>query len=128
MNGLNVCLSLILINVYVKFKFIVMSFRFSKIPRSYGRTCRTVHVKDVVQRLFADSDGVQRVSFVSVDNADVCAKIPRPEDYSLENLLRAGVPLKTENASILDGDLPSEEQINKIVDSLPDSQTETNPE
>lgn len=107
---------------------IVMSFRFSEIPRSYGRSCRTVHVKDVVQRLLADSDGVQRVSFVSVDNADVCSKIPRPEDYSLENLLRAGVPLKTENASILDGDSPSEEQINKIVDSLPDSQTETNPE
>lgn len=108
--------------------FIVMSFRFSKIPRSYGRSCRTVHVKDVVQRLLADSAGVQRVSFVSVDNADVCAKIPRPDDYSLENLLRAGVPLKTENASILDCDSPSEEQINKIVDSLPDSQLETKPE
>lgn len=105
-----------------------MSFRFSKIPRSYGRTCRSVHVKDVVQRLFADSAGVQRVSFVSVDNADVCAKIPRPVDYSLENLLRAGVPLKTENASILDGDAPSEEQISKFVDSLPDSQTVTNPD
>ena len=105
-----------------------MSFRFSKIPRSYGRSCRTVHVKDVVQRLLADSAGVQRVSFVSVDNADVCSKIPRPEDYSLENLLRAGVPLKTENASILDGDSPSEDQISKIVDSLPDSQTVTNPE
>lgn len=105
--------------------FIVMSFRFSKIPRSYGRSCRTVHVKDVVQRLLADSDGVQRVSFVSLDNADVCSKIPRPTDYSLENLLRAGVPLKTENASILDGDSPSEEQISKIVDSLPDSKSET---
>lgn len=107
---------------------IVMSFRFSKIPRSYGRSCRTVHVKDVVQRLLADSDGVQRVSFVSVDNADVCSKIPCPEDYSLENLLRAGVPLKTENASILDGDSPSEDQILKIVDSLPDSKIETKPE
>ena len=104
-----------------------MSFRFSNIPRSYGRSCCTVHVKDVVQRLLADSAGVQRVSFVSVDNADVCAKIPRPDDYSLENLLRAGVPLKTENASILD-DAPSDEQISKIVDSLPDSQTETKPE
>lgn len=108
--------------------FIVMSFRFSKIPRSYGRSCRTVHVKDVVQRLLSDSVGVQRVSFVSVDNSDVCLKIPRPEDYSLENLLRAGVPLKIENASILDGDSPSEEQISKIVDSLPDSQIETKPE
>lgn len=105
-----------------------MSFRFSNIPRSYGRTCRTVHIKDVVQRLLADSDGVQHVSFVSVDNADVCAKIPRPEDYSLENLLRAGVPLKIENASILDCDAPTEEQINKIVDSLPDSQTDINHE
>lgn len=107
---------------------IVMSFRFSKIPRSYGRSCRTVHVKDVVQRFLADSAGVQRVSFVLVDNADVCSKIPRPEDYSLENLLHAGVPLKTEHASILDGDSPSEDQISKIVDSLPDFQTETNPE
>lgn len=105
-----------------------MSFRFSKIPRSFGRSCRTLPVKDVVQRLLADSAGVQRVSFVSVDNADVCAKIPRPEDYSLENLLRAGVPLKQENASILDGDIPSDEQISKIIDSLPDSQTETNPD
>nr|DAQ61641.1 MAG TPA: hypothetical protein [Microviridae sp.] len=105
-----------------------MSFRFSKIPRSYGRSCRTVHVKDFVQRLLVDSAGVKRVSFVSVDNAEVCSQIPHPEDYSLENLLRAGVPLQIENASILDGDLPSEEQINKIVDSLPDSQTETNPE
>lgn len=105
-----------------------MSFRFSKIPRSYGRSCCTVHVKDVVQRLLADSAGVQRVSFVSLDNSDVCANIPRPDDYSLENLLRAGVPLKTENASILDGDSPSEEQINKIVDSLPDLQFETKPE
>ena len=105
-----------------------MPFRFSKIPRSFGRSCRTVHVKDVVQRLLADSAGVQRVSFVSVDNADVCLKIPRPEDYSLENLLRAGVPLKTENASILDGDSPSEDQISKIVDSLPDFQTVTDPE
>lgn len=105
-----------------------MSFRFSKILRSYGRSCRTVPVKDVVQRLLADSDGVQRVSFVSVDNADVCSKIPRPEDYSLENLLRAGVPLKLENASILDGDSPSEEQINKFVDSLPDSKISSNPE
>ena len=105
-----------------------MSFRFSKIPRSYGRSCRTVHVKDVVQRLLVDSAGVQRVSFVSVDNTELCSQIPHPEDYSLENLLRAGVPLKIENASLLDGDLPSEELINKIVDSLPDSQTETNPE
>ena len=108
--------------------FIVMSFRFSKIPRSYGRSCRTVHVKDVVQRLLVDSAGVQRVSFVSVDNADVCSKIPRQDDYSLENLLRAGVPLKIENASILDGEIPSEEQINKFVDSLPDSNIETKPE
>lgn len=105
-----------------------MSFRFSKIPRSYGRSCRTVHVKDVVQRLLADSAGVQRVSFVSVDNADVCSKIPRPDDYSLENLLRAGVPLKSENPSILDGDTPSEAQIAKIIDSLPDSNNENNPE
>lgn len=81
-----------------------------------------------MQRLLADSAGVQRVSFVSVDNADVCSKIPRPDDYSLENLLRAGVPLKTENTSILDGDAPSEEQINKFVDSLPDTQIETKPE
>lgn len=101
-----------------------MSFRFSNIPRSFGRFCQTLPVKDVVQRLFADPDGVQRVRFVSVDNADVCSKIPRPEDYSLENLLRAGIPLKTENASILDGDAPSEEQISKIVDSLPDSHPE----
>lgn len=105
-----------------------MSFRFSKIPRSYGRSCRTVHVKDVVQRLLADSSGVQRVSFVSVDNADVCSKIPRPDDYSLENLLRAGVPLHPENPSILDGDSPSEEQISKFVDSLPDSKIVSNPE
>lgn len=105
-----------------------MSFRFSKIPRSYGRSCRTVHVKDVVQRLLADSDGVQRVSFVSVDNAVVCSKIPAPADYSLENLIRAGVPLKTQNASILDGDSPSDEQIKKIVDSLPDFHSETKPE
>lgn len=105
-----------------------MSFRFSKIPRSYGRSCRTVHVKDVVQRLLADSAGVQRVSFVSVDNAEVCSKIPRPDDYSLENLLRAGVPLHLENPSILDGDSPSEEQISKFVDSLPDSKISSNPE
>ena len=105
-----------------------MSFRFSKIPRSYGRSCCTVHVKDVVQRLLADSAGVQRVSFVSVDNAEVCSKIPRPDDYSLENLLRAGVPLHQVNPSILDGDSPSEEQISKFVDSLPDSKVETKPE
>lgn len=105
-----------------------MSFRFSKIPRSYGRSCRTFPVEDVVQRFSVDSARVQRVSFVSVDNADVCAKIPRPEDYSLENLLRAGVPLKIVNASILDGDSPSDEQISKIVDSLPDSQTVPNPD
>ena len=104
-----------------------MSFRFSQLPKSYGRSCMTVHVKDVVQRLNADASGVQRVSFVSVDNADVCAKIPSPDDYSLENLLRAGVPLKTENASILDVDVPSEEQISKIVDSLPDSKLDTKP-
>lgn len=102
-----------------------MSFRFSKIPKSFGRSCSTVHVKDVVQRLNSDASGVQRVSFVSVDNADVCSKIPSPEDYSLENLLRAGVSLKTENASILDGEVPSEEQISKIVDSLPGSNPDT---
>ena len=105
-----------------------MSFRFSKIPRSYGRSCRTLPVKDVVQRLQADTDGVQRVTFVSVDNADVCSKIPRPEDYSLENLLRAGVPLKQENASILDGVEPSQDQISKIVDSLPDINNQTKSE
>ena len=108
--------------------FIVMTFRFSKIPRSYGRSCRTLPVKDVVQRLLADSDGVQRVSFVALDNAEVCSKIPCPEDYSLENLLRAGVPLKTENPSILDGDTPTEEQISKIVDSLPEINVETKSE
>lgn len=105
-----------------------MSFRFSKIPRSYGRSCLTLPVKDVVQRLQADSDGVQRVRFVSVDNADVCSKIPRPEDYSLQNLLRAGVPLKQENASILEGETPSLEQISKFVDSLPDSQSDNKSE
>ena len=103
----------------------IMSFRFSHIPRSYGRSCPTSPVKDVVQRLNADASGVQRVSFVSVDNVDVCAKIPSPVDYSLENLLRAGVPLKTENASILDAEVPSDEQITRIVDSLPDSQPVT---
>lgn len=105
-----------------------MSFRFSKIPRSFGRFCCPLPVKDVVQRLFSDPDGVQRVRFVSVENSEVCSKIPRPEDYSLENLLRAGVPLKQENCSILDGETPSEEQISKFVDSLPDSQTNNNPE
>ena len=105
-----------------------MSFRFSKIPRSFGRSCRTLPVKDVIQRLLVDTDGVQRVSFVSVDNADMCSKIPRPEDYSLVNLLRAGVPLKTENPSILDGEVPSQEQISKIVDSLPEINSEINPE
>ena len=105
-----------------------MSFRFSKIPRSFGRSCRTLPVKDVVQRLLADTDGVQRVSFVSVDNSDVCSKIPSPEDYSLENLLRAGVPLKQENPSILDGDVPSQEQISKIVDSLPEINSATKSE
>ena len=107
---------------------IFMSFRFSLIPRSYGRSCRTVPVKDVVQRLLADSAGVQRVSFVSVDNADVCSRIPCPEDYSLENLLRAGVPLHHENPSILDGEAPTENQISKFVDSLPDSNNEPKPE
>ena len=105
-----------------------MSFRFSHIPKSFGRSCSTVPVKDVVQRVNADASGVQRVLFVSVDNSEVCAKIPSPDDYSLENLLRAGVPLKTENASILDGEVPSEEQISLIVDSLPDSKLDTNPE
>ena len=104
-----------------------MSFRFSKIPRSFGRSCVTEHVKDVVQRLQADTSGVERVSFVSVDNVDVCSKIPSPSDYSLENLLRAGIPLKHENASILDGASPSDEQIAKIVDSLPDSKDSDKP-
>lgn len=104
-----------------------MSFRFSKIPKSFGRSCMTESVNDVVQRLQADSSGVERVSFVAVDNADVCSKIPSPSDYSLENLLRAGVPLKQVNASILDGDVPSDEQISKIVDSLPDSNDSVEP-
>lgn len=98
-----------------------MSFRFSKIPKSFGRSCVTEQVQDVVQRVLSDDKGVQRVSFVSVDNAEVCSKIPSPEDYSLENLLRAGIPLHSVNPSILDGDKPSDEQIAKIVDSLPDS-------
>lgn len=101
-----------------------MSFRFSKIHRSFGRSCCPLPVKDVVQRLFADTDGVQRVRFVAVDNSEVCSKIPRPEDYSLENLLRAGVPLKQENASILDSVIPTDEQISKFVDSLPDSKSD----
>ena len=105
-----------------------MSFRFSKIPRSYGRSCCTLPVKDVVQRLSADSAGFLPVVFVSVDNADLCSKIPRPEDYSLENLLRAGVPLKQENPSILDVDVPSQEQISKIVDSLPEINSVTKSE
>lgn len=98
-----------------------MSFRFSKIPKSFGRSCITEVVLDVVPRLNADDSGVEHVSFVAVDNADVCSKIPSPSDYSLENLLRAGVPLKQVNSSILDGDVPSDEQISKIVDSLPDN-------
>lgn len=98
-----------------------MSFRFSKIPKSFGRSCPTEVVQDVVPRLNADDSGVEHVFFVAVDNADVCSKIPSPSDYSLENLLRAGVPLKQVNSSILDGDVPSDEQISKIVDSLPDS-------
>ena len=96
-----------------------MSFRFSKIPRSYGRLCPTSPVTDVVQTVKLDKDGVERVAFVHRPNDVVTKSIPKPSEYSLENLLAAGVPLTPVNASILDSETsPSEQQIEKIVDSL----------
>lgn len=94
-----------------------MSFRFSKIPRSRGRSCQTQVVKDIVKTFIVD-DGVEKVSFVAVDNSEVTSKIPSADEYSLQNLLRAGVPIKQVNAAVLDF-VPSEAQINNIVEHLP---------
>lgn len=104
-----------------------MSFRFSKIPRSYGRICPTSIVSDVVQTVKLDKSGVERVAFVHRPNDVVTKSIPKPSEYSLENLLAAGVPLSPVNASILDSDVsPSEEQIEKFVDSLESSTNDLN--
>lgn len=96
-------------------------FRFSKIPRSYGRHCETVHVQDVVQSIMSDKSGVQHVRFVNRDNDDVTKSIPKPSDYTLENLLLSGVPLHQVSASILDDNPPTSEQIEKFVSTLDDN-------
>ena len=95
-----------------------MSFRFSKIPRSFGRSCSPEPVKDVVQRNFIDDKGNEFVKFVKVDNLEVTKSIPKPVDYSLENLLKAGVPLEPVNAAVLDDEHPSDDKIAAIVDSI----------
>lgn len=74
-------------------------------------------VYDVQQKVTVDEKGVQRVSFVEVPNDELCKGIPTPSEYSLENLLRAGVPLEQVSCNILDT-APTDAQLNKIVDSL----------
>lgn len=78
-------------------------------------------VYDVQQKVTVDEKGVQRVSFVDVPNDDFCKGIPKPSEYSLENLLRAGVPLEQVSCNILDT-VPTDAQLNKIVESLPGSE------
>ena len=43
---------------------------------------------------FIDENGIQRRHIEYVDLATVESNIPRPSDYTLEKLLKAGVPLK----------------------------------
>lgn len=94
-----------------------MSFRFSKMARSGFRSAKCEPVKDVVQRITVDDAGVRHVSFVNVDNVEVTSKIPKPADYSLENLLKAGVPLKPVDSRIL-SERPSDAQVEAVLDKV----------
>ena len=96
-------------------------FRFSKIPPSFGRSCETVHVKDVVQFIMSDNSGVQHVLYVNRDNVEVTKSIPKPSEYTLENLLLSGVPLQQVPASILDDNPPTDKQIENFASSLDDN-------
>lgn len=84
-------------------------------------------VMEKQQKIVVDEKNVQRVSYVDVPNSEVCKGIPTPSEYSLENLLRANVPLQEVSCALLDT-APNDEQVKKIVDSLPNDGKQVNNE
>ena len=71
---------------------------------------------------------VNGVSIVDVVVTDGCSdSIPSPQDYTLQNLISAGIPLERVNAEILSS-TPSnvEERINEIISSEDKNSSEEN--
>lgn len=72
-------------------------------------------IYEVEQGSYYDEDGVLRPSSKVVDTSD--PSLPSPEDYTLEKLLAAGVPLNVVNCELLTS-APSDESVGKVVDNI----------
>ena len=74
-------------------------------------------VNDIVQVSNVDENGVELVTFVSRPNSEVAKTLPSCDDYKLEELLKANVPLQPVLANVLDT-VPSSEKIESIVTNI----------
>lgn len=63
-----------------------------KYPKSNQSIIGRIMVDDV--EVYTDSNGVQRRRLVSKPLEEIEYNIPKPSEYTLDNLLKAGVPLE----------------------------------
>lgn len=62
-------------------------------------------------------DGTRVCSVVDVSASSIGADLPKPEDYTLSSLQRAGVPLNFVNANVLDSS-PTDAEADAFLNSL----------
>lgn len=82
------------------------------LPKYFSVPRSTIY--DVSMSQSYDKDGVLRPSQKVVDASE--PTLPTTQEYSLEKLLAAGVPLSVVDCSNLLASAPSESQINDLVD------------
>lgn len=92
------------------------------LPRYFGVPRDTIY--DVSMSQCYDKEGVLRPSLKVVDAS--MPTLPTTQEYTLEKLLAAGVPLSVIDCSNLVASTPTESQINDLVDKatanvLPDN-------
>lgn len=82
------------------------------LPKYYGVPRDTIY--DVSMSQCYDKEGVLRPSLKVVDAS--MPTLPTTQEYTLEKLLAAGVPLSVIDCSNLVASIPTESQINDLVD------------
>lgn len=90
-----------------------MSFRFRK-NKVFSPPLQCVST--LMEKSFVRPDGLTSVSIVRVNACDIDV-VPPYNEYSLEKLLAAGVPLNSVNSTVLDTE-PTMDQASAIVESL----------
>lgn len=97
-------------------------FRFRKfrVPQPKPEDFTVPVLKDTYTK-----DGTRLCSVVDVSASSIGADLPKPEDYKLSALQRAGVPLNFVNANVLDSS-PTEAEADAFLNSLESHDDDSN--